>query len=224
MSLFSLQQWMKPSVEREHLVQCQKISLRPLVRHSDTKVPFGLSGVVSSVCRAHWLTAHQICVVSGCSLEMLDLLAEVFHFGDWLVANSRLTQSERKLFTVLDGKLRAIQQDACSVEEPERAHASDVAELFRLAALIYLHRMYERLSGNSEPVPCFAEDAFDILARLRTCERAFPLFIVGCEARTDARRALVLEVISDTEVDTRTRSYACIRWYVKLFWNLDDLD
>jgi len=202
LALFSLIQWKRNSVESQNLLKYQRIALRHLIREPHIKVN----------------------IIFGCSLEMLDLLAEVFKFCDRPFESNILSLSDRNEFVALTMKLQAIQHDADFLEEQDRLYVEDIAELYRLTALIYLHRQLEHLTEIPGSVTSHLKDAFGILARIRTCKRAFPLCIIGCEARTDSQRKLILAVISNTQKEVTVRSYDCIRRFVESFWNLNDLD
>ena len=102
---------------------------------------------------------------------------------------------------------------------PLRARRPD--HLFRFTDL---HRQCAHLMGRPGSVSSYVTDAFEVLSRIEVCKRAFPLSIVGFEARTDAQRKLVLTIISNTQEEITVQSYVCKRKLIELFWNLNDLD
>ncbi|GAB1319906.1 Fungal-specific transcription factor domain-containing protein [Madurella fahalii] len=67
------------------------------------------------------------------------------------------------------------------------------------------------------------DKAFGIFATLGSCERQFPVFILGCEARNDDQRAVVLDLISRTEKNISSRSFNLVRLLLQALWAQDDL-
>jgi len=157
-------------------------------------------------------------------LEMLDLLEAVLKFGEVLVASSTLKSENIDRFRRLVSSIQGIRQVWGGKAVTKPSSVEDMAEMYRLAALVYLRRTMERFLGPSQSVIGEVECAFAILAKLRVCERAFPLSILGCEAQTDERRNMILALISKTQERGNIRSYACVKRLVTTFWNLKDLD
>jgi hypothetical protein len=113
-------------------------------------------------------------------------------------------------------------EDPQSVEDFRQMQ--DVAELYRLGGLIYLHRAGRRCASSNQTLQKLVDDAFNILKRLDACERTFPLFIVSCEARTDTQRTIVLELIKRTRGCFKYNSMVRVRSFIERFWAQDDLD
>jgi hypothetical protein len=65
--------------------------------------------------------------------------------------------------------------------------------------------------------------AFTIFETLKSCPRQLPLFILGCEARTDEERCTVLELIERTENSASSRSTFIVKALAKAVWVQDDL-
>lgn len=130
----------------------------------------------------------------------------------------------------LERKLRSAQQEV-KVEELDETNlvgkvqqTRDVAELYRLAGLIYLDRAGRNAALNNSALQSVTESAFAVLEKLHTCERTFPLFIVSCEARTDIQRATVLRLMSNTSMRPAPTNIIRTHGYVERFWAADDLD
>lgn len=155
----------------------------------------------------------------------MDLLDDILKFYERLGDSPTLPPEDIVIFQVLDSRLHTIQQKSSSSSTREYMPSTEgIAELYRLAALIYLHRRIEVFQGPSPLVETAVDSAFAILSTITVCERAFPLSIVACEARTDERRELILTLIARTEEERISRSYACIKRLANLFWNQHDLD
>ena len=65
--------------------------------------------------------------------------------------------------------------------------------------------------------------AFSIFSELSSCKRQFPLLILGCEARTDQQRAIVLDLIARTEKGTSSRPIIQVKILIHAMWAQDDL-
>jgi hypothetical protein len=72
-----------------------------------------------------------------------------------------------------------------------------LAELFRLAAYIYLERLGKAVSPDNRLFKDLVDQAFRLLWDLGDCDRPWPLFVIALEARTDEERKLVLTVIGN---------------------------
>lgn len=97
-------------------------------------------------------------------------------------------------------------------------------EVFELAVLVYLNRILGPLLDD-QPLRTQQriDKAFAVLSKLSSCERQFPVFILGCEARTDKQRAIVLDLIFQTEVNAASRSFKHIKLLLEVIWAQDDL-
>ena len=98
-----------------------------------------------------------------------------------------------------------------------------IAELYRLAALIYSERACRKKTRPSIEVAHLVQNAFEIMGELQVCTTPWPLFIVGCEAETDSQRSLMLQLL---ERSADYRKSDNILWTKKLIegiWKQDDL-
>ncbi|PWY68969.1 hypothetical protein BO94DRAFT_299621 [Aspergillus sclerotioniger CBS 115572] len=95
-------------------------------------------------------------------------------------------------------------------------------ELFQSAMLVYLNRSSGGLLDPADTEERIGK-AFSTLSQLRSCERQFPLFILGCEARTDDERCTVLDLITRTEKLASSRSFFLVRKMIEAIWVQDDL-
>lgn len=98
-----------------------------------------------------------------------------------------------------------------------------IMELFKLAALIYLKRASRNLSGTSPQIDAMVERAEILLDDLETFNPAFPLLIIGCEARTDEQRMRILEHIERAMKTSNLRSLHGLQNILQQIWVQDDL-
>ena len=96
-------------------------------------------------------------------------------------------------------------------------------ELFKLAALIYLKRASRNFSGTSLQIHAMVERAYILLDDLETFNPAFPLLIIGCEARTDEQRMRILEHIERAMKTSSLRSLYGLQNILQQIWVQDDL-
>ena len=99
----------------------------------------------------------------------------------------------------------------------------NVIELFQLATLVYLDRATENMSPHPTKTQQRVDRAFSIFSQLRSCEQAFPLFILGCEARTDEQRATVLELICRTKKHGPSQIIMTAMNLIQSVWVQNDL-
>ncbi|PVI01305.1 hypothetical protein DM02DRAFT_727946 [Periconia macrospinosa] len=165
----------------------------------------------------------------GCSLEVWGAIASslntVIHTMDG-------NDDQTEVLNKLERRLKHAQQvikveelyeyDPGSMEKAQQTHS--IAELYRLAGLIYLYRVGYSATATHSSLQAAKTSAFVILERLYTCERTFPLFIVGCEARTDNQRATILRLINNTRAQFTPTLITRIHNYLERFWAADELD
>lgn len=100
---------------------------------------------------------------------------------------------------------------------------AQVLELFRLAGLVYLARTSRNFSGQSPKLNQWTEEAFSILTDLKTCQYPFPLFIFGCEAKSDDRRMAILDLFAKTEKAPHLRNLQGVKGLIQSVWVQVDL-
>jgi hypothetical protein len=98
-----------------------------------------------------------------------------------------------------------------------------IAELYKIVTLVYLHRVFESIFEQVEKIQQCSDRGFALLEQIGSCERQFPIYILGCEARSDERRAMILDVMARTEKQVSSRSLNHVRLMVQAHWAQDDL-
>lgn len=81
------------------------------------------------------------------------------------------------------------------VENQDNQCLVNGAELYRLAALIYLKRMAKGCPRQDANIILLLDQAFGLLERMGVCERPWPLFVIALEARDDGERRVVVDVL-----------------------------
>jgi hypothetical protein len=100
---------------------------------------------------------------------------------------------------------------------------SRALEIFQLALLVYIERASGGSPEKSEKLRTWLNKAFAIFSQLDTWQRQFPLLILGCEARTDEERMVILDLISRTEENTSVRNLRGMQGIIQSLWAQDDL-
>ncbi|XXH02444.1 hypothetical protein Hte_008819 [Hypoxylon texense] len=136
------------------------------------------------------------------------------------VASSDELDNYRGFLQILDFRIRNVPIPAADDDGSETA---TVVELYQLALLVYLHQLSGKLLDEPAKTQQRIERAFALFSRIDSCERQFPVFILGCEARTDEQRAVILDLISRTEKNVSSRSFLHVRLLLQAVWAQDDL-
>lgn len=135
-----------------------------------------------------------------------------------------MTSAERdgykSFLKILDWKCRSMELPPTT---DGGVDASSAMEVYRLAMLVYLNRASDNILNQSTRTQQHIDEAFAILSRLGSCDRQFPVLILGCEAQSDEQRAVVLEVIARTERGDSSRSLKLVRVLVQAIWAQDEL-
>jgi hypothetical protein len=173
--------------------------------------------------------ARQISDISRHAHKVVQFLYEVF--SNTLLYSWGPQYHDGEYRKYLEGlELRLMESTSLTSPDTEGAtqdgieEISPVLELFRLSALVYLERASRNFSGQSAKLDQWLEDSFSILTKLNTCQHPFPLFILGCEARTDSRRIAVLDLIAKTEEHLHVRNFQEVRELIQSMWVQEDLD
>lgn len=193
-------------------------------QHDGQKLPMNnISSVWSEVCTQ--VTDDRIFCASSSTLSTLELLSEVC---DTVAARPHDTMSIQDLddykgfLRVLDWRIRSVPLGGGknSYHDPDMA---TIVELYQLAILVYLNRVSGNLLDQSSRTQQHLDRAYGMFAKLDSCERQFPIFILGCEARTDEQRTVILDLIARTEKKSSSRSLNHIRILILALWAQDDL-
>jgi hypothetical protein len=105
----------------------------------------------------------------------------------------------------------------------KKTRRGNILDLFRLAVLIYFDRVSNHFSGRSLKIDGWINSAFGIISELQVCKQQFPLLVLGCEARTDEQRIIIMDAIYATAKATYSRSIHILLALLQSIWNQDDL-
>ena len=136
-------------------------------------------------------------------LNLLSQVCDIVLSGVILPRTSGNVDNFKNYLEVLDWRIRSV---PIGKGPDNKDHVSDdatlVMQLYQLAILLFLNRSFETLIDQPRRMQQHIDKAFTIFPRLSSCKQQFPILIIGCEARTDEQRAIVLDVISRTEMSS----------------------
>lgn len=101
-----------------------------------------------------------------------------------------------------------------------------VSHLHRLACLIYVNRAVHHVTEVDFRHRRLVREGILLLTNMVTCQNAWPLFIIACEAVDDEQRLAVLDVFEQSRQERRRRSSHIhfIQHMVEAVWKQYDLD
>ncbi|KAG6359404.1 hypothetical protein INS49_012925 [Diaporthe citri] len=136
------------------------------------------------------------------------------------VANGQALDDHKAFLTVLDWRIRTV---PVLLKPDEAVDITTAVEIYRLAVHVYVNRVSENVLGQAARTQQRIDEGFALLSQLPSCERQFPILVLGCEARTDDQRAIILDLISRTEKRVTSRSFNHVTVLLHALWAQDDL-
>lgn len=152
---------------------------------------------------------------------ILQFLSEIFGVLLRAFEQKETVEMFVKRLNVLENKASTLQ--GFSKQDAVNTHAADTFRLYQIAALIYLTRVSESISGEPRNMQPLLDSVFAEISRMNSCDLQFPLLILGYEARTDEQRIIILDLIQKTEESPTGRMLGCFRNGLKALWVQEDL-
>ncbi|KAH8671316.1 fungal-specific transcription factor domain-containing protein [Xylariales sp. PMI_506] len=169
----------------------------------------------------------------GCSVEVMEIISYVNGLralelrGDALNFSPTERSRRNEKWQSMEARLRTLEQrleplSATQLPQHEQAMVRATAELYRIAAYLYLQRTSNSTQAN-EIRAVNLQEAFRMLRSLSVCTSPWPLFIIACESETDEQRIEILEAL-DKMVDVRhIGNIYVLRDIIESIWNQQDL-
>lgn len=157
----------------------------------------------------------------GCSAEVLELIARASSLAIGNAAVCRQYPQYREALNIVERDLEHAKQKLAN--PTESPGTENIAELYRIAGLIYLYRAGRCVSSDNSQVRSMVRIGLDLAAELQTCPRAFPIFILGCEAHSDEERLVILDFLRRTQARRKIVSIAGVQQFIEASWAQDDL-
>ena len=165
----------------------------------------------------------QIVPTLGCSLEILDLLCRLVDAV--LDRNDPNYLSPEHLATLksLEIRLQKVEQRYTGILDTD-PYRTQVAELYRLAVLIYLYRVAKGEPRDCEAVKELVEKSFALVNDMDFCLRPWPIFIIGLEAHTDELRKSILTLLQRSLKNRPLCSMQLVNRLIRDAWVQEDLN
>ncbi|KAL7904782.1 fungal-specific transcription factor domain-containing protein [Trichoderma velutinum] len=161
----------------------------------------------------------------GCSLELLDILHDIFNDVHDRNTEQYMSPEHTARLDTLEWRLRSLSQreehDAPSTNVP--SYNSRAAEFYRLNALLYLERVARGSPRDAQKVIELVTEAYTLLEYMETFDRPWPLFVLALEASTEDERRTVLAVIETVLERLPLRKWVILRKMVQQAWGQSDL-
>ncbi|KAI0012577.1 fungal-specific transcription factor domain-containing protein [Xylariaceae sp. FL0662B] len=113
-------------------------------------------------------------------------------------------------------------QHATHLPPHERTRVLATAELYRIAAFLYLQRTGE-YTQTQELRSMYLDQAFRTLNSLEVCTSPWPLFVIACETETDQQRIMILQTLDRMDDARRIGNIFVLRNIIESFWKQQDL-
>ena len=160
----------------------------------------------------------------------MELMSIISKLNDTILTDdsTKPSLSDIEGLIQLEQRLRSLRQyltrqGLTSGDESGVPDVLDTAELYRIAALIFLERACRRKSRRSSAVEHLVEAGLAILQRLKVCAVMWPLFIIACEAETDEQRTIVLAIFEKSTKFRKAGNIPCVQGLAEAVWKQDDL-
>jgi hypothetical protein len=168
------------------------------------------------------LTPAQIVGSLGCSVEVLEIIDEI--------NNMRLSSPQGCMNTStsqrcdLATKLYHLRQLLAPIESSDslRSHRIlAIAELYRLATLLYLQRVHPIMEDDITR-PTYVQHALEILARLDVATSPWPVFVIACEV-DEQDRVNILYTLDRMDSVRSIGNIKVLRDVIEGIWKQEDL-
>ncbi|KAB5536210.1 fungal-specific transcription factor domain-containing protein [Coniochaeta sp. 2T2.1] len=150
------------------------------------------------------------------AIVLIELLSNIC---DAVSQPTPQTADHKTFLKILDWRIRTTAIPATPQDTPD---TPVILELYQLALLVYINRANPKLQPPAKTQQ-HVDRAFELIPRVRACDRQFPVFVLGCEARSDEQRSAVLDLIARTERGVSSRSFNYVRILLQAVWAQDDL-
>ncbi|KAK3361387.1 fungal-specific transcription factor domain-containing protein [Lasiosphaeria ovina] len=198
-----------------------KFSIRHWPNKEDQQVQLAAQEKIIS--KAVFSPMRQIILKSsGCSLEMLDIICHVIDAVRDRDDPSHLSAEHLGIIRTLQLRLDRVKQVLQNQKPP--AHPWEQrADLYRLAAYIYLERMALCRPRGDPKVASLIDQAMSLLSTLGICERPWPVFVIALEARTDEERRSIVDLLGTASDLKPLGSIPLLKRMIHAAWVQQDL-
>ncbi|EWY82689.1 hypothetical protein FOYG_14787 [Fusarium oxysporum NRRL 32931] len=168
------------------------------------------------------LTLAQIVGSLGCSVEVLEIIDRInmmrLHSAHDCLSTSTLRRCDLAM------KLYNIRQLLTPIESSDnlRAHRIlAIAELYRLATLLYLQRVHP-IAEDDFTRPVYVQQALGVLKSLGVATSPWPVFVIACEVG-EQDRVSILHTLNRMDSVRSIGNIKVLRYVIESIWKQQDL-
>ncbi|EWY83243.1 hypothetical protein FOYG_13087 [Fusarium oxysporum NRRL 32931] len=185
------------------------ISLDRIISQDDSKIILGLLGCSPGV----FITIRRINILRASIL---------FEQTDVPVPTDTIEQRSALEAMLLSAEQHLSRDETTCLVHLNRAEAVAKAELYRLAALLYLQRVVP-VDGDENRRAAYVQQALSIMSGLTVATSPWPCFIVACEVTLEEQRLQILEVLYKMDTVRKIGNMHVTRTIVETIWKQQDL-
>ncbi|CAI6098748.1 unnamed protein product [Clonostachys chloroleuca] len=112
--------------------------------------------------------------------------------------------------------------DLLHVTDQRHESILSTAELYRLAALLYLQRVVP-LEGDKDRRETYLERALAILSDAKRVSSPWPCFIIACKVKMEDQRSQILDILDTMETTRKIGNVHITRVIIETIWKQKDL-
>jgi len=164
-------------------------------------------------------------------MQVLECISYINHLANKIDGSPSkiLPQSLSSMPNKLEVQLESLEQipriEYEAVNGPlDKSRITNTAELYRVAALIYLYQSIIRKPGDCARLKSLVDHALQILKTLGLCTSPWPLFIIACEVTGDEERVTILDALDKMQRERRIGNVEIMRNIIEAVWKRADLN
>ncbi|OTB01427.1 hypothetical protein M426DRAFT_219294 [Hypoxylon sp. CI-4A] len=169
----------------------------------------------------------------GCSIEVMEIIS----YANGLRAlelrgeSAIFSPEDRTRMTdewhAVENRITTLTQhlnplDASRLPQHERTRILTTAELYRIAAFLYLQRTSDG-TQNLDLRTMYLDQAFQALNSLEVCTSPWPLFVIACETENDEQRIKILQALDRMDNKRHIGNIFVLRDIIESYWKQQDL-
>lgn len=177
------------------------------------------------------LHSIQIVVSVGCSMQVLECISSINQLATKLEQSSSDVLREIIIGHAeeLENWLANLVQTPAVFEDVNTGHLDttrikNTVELYRLGALVYLHRSALHTPTRSPKMQNIVRASLHILKQTGICTSPWPLFIIACEVVCDSDRLQIMSTIEAMQQKRWIGNVDLIRGIIESVWKQIDLE
>ncbi|KAK8042219.1 hypothetical protein PG993_006742 [Apiospora rasikravindrae] len=169
----------------------------------------------------------------GCSIEVMEVISYVNGLraaelrGDAAHYSAEEKTRKNEEWHRIEAKLATLEQtldpdSTDKLSQSERTRILTTAELYRVAASLYLQRTTNSPQAL-EARSIYLTQAFQLLGNLSICTSPWPLFVIACESEADEQRIEILLNLDKMDRERHIGNYYVLREVIEVYWKQHDL-